>query len=1111
MLQNILLKHCVVTSIAQHNDVPCFGYALFVACTHLDKSLTAIQGFVTDKNNLVEEIRDIFTVAGVEYGPVDFSQYHRFLPCLPPNSRLIIIDAKEQNTSLLYKSDVVNPDSSNPIRNVCLLLCEEHYYAVTSLSAWFGRSCYCVDCEVGYNTRSKHECKTSRKCHFCTETNCLFSPSFTRCCNKCFGAFRNSTCFNNHRNNGVCTRASTCSTCGRWFNSKVPDHECNVQYCSYCSKRVKPDHCCFVDVKEPTEIKSWKYIFYDFESTQNTIDNDTGRYVHVVNYCVAMSVCHRCEADEPCDTCKIHTFSGLNGRNALNDFCAWAFDSPENRGATFIAHNGSNYDQHFLLSYLIDNAEYPSMLANGCKLMEMKIKTCKARLIDSCCFLSMPLNKFSETFNIPHVKGTFPHLFNKSENYGYVGKLPDISFYDPDGMKEPARTQFIKWHNAHANDAFDFAKEIHDYCKADVQLLKAGCMKFRAAFIADTGLDPFQNCTIAGSCMDVLRSTYLKANTIGRIPVDGYRNNRNYSNKSIECITYFEKITGVSYRHDWHANGEKYLTDANAWADGYYESSHHKYVIAFMGCHFHGCRRCYDLTTHNTHLNRSMGDLYRESIRWIKRVTNNGYKLSVVWECDWDRMVKNSPDIQEHLESYSLSTPLLPRDCLYRGRCETFTLHAVECDESVIKYVDVQSLYPYVCKNKHYPVGHPRCLMGPNLTGMNFTEFEGPVKCKILPPRGLMIPLLPSHINGKLMFVLCRKCTETESSTPCGHSDNDRSLTGTWISVELQKAVSVGYIILKVYEVWQYDTTTVFDSATADGGLFAMYMNTFMKNKMEATGYPKECVTEVAKRDYVQRVKRHEGIRLDPDNIAYNAGRRAVAKLCLNNIWGKFARTPDRTTKAFVTDPRFFYHLLTDDGYSVSEAQPVNDDCLYVSYKKVSEFQTPPLSTNVVIAAYVTTHARLELYSYLEQLGERALYCDTDSVIYRHVDGLYNPALSEFVGGMTNELTGSHITEYVSNGPKNYAYRTADGKQVVKVKGFTLNHVASRQLTFDVMKDLAVAEQQRSITVVERPQIQKDLKRRQINTMPSSKSYQRVFDKRVRNQQNHSSLPFGYA
>ena len=32
--------------------------------------------------------------------------------------------------------------------------------------------------------------------------------------------------------------------------------------------------------------------------------------------------------------------------------------------------------------------------------------------------------------------------------------------------------------------------------------------------------------------------------------------------------------------------------------------------------------------------------------------------------------------------------------------------------------------------------------------------------------------------------------------------------------------------------------------------------------------------------------------------------------------------------------------------------------------------------------------------------------------------GEYNPPLSEFVGGMTDELGGSHITEYVSNGLK---------------------------------------------------------------------------------------------
>ena len=88
-------------------------------------------------------------------------------------------------------------------------------------------------------------------------------------------------------------------------------------------------------------------------------------------------------------------------------------------------------------------------------------------------------------------------------------------------MKEPLRTQLIEWHKAHEIDVFDFAKEIHEYSKADVQLLKSGCIKFRNAFITDTGIDPLQSCTIAGACMNVLRTSHLKPNSIGRVPVNG--------------------------------------------------------------------------------------------------------------------------------------------------------------------------------------------------------------------------------------------------------------------------------------------------------------------------------------------------------------------------------------------------------------------------------------------------------------------------------------------------------------------------------------------------------------------------------------------------------------
>ena len=74
--------------------------------------------------------------------------------------------------------------------------------------------------------------------------------------------------------------------------------------------------------------------------------------------------------------------------------------------------------------------------------------------------------------------------------------------------------------------------------------------------------------------------------------------------------------------------------------------------------------------------------------------------------------------------------------------------------------------------------------------------------------------------------------------------------------------------------------------------------------------------------------------------------------------------------------------------------------------------------------------------------------CDTDSVIYKHRVGEYNPPLNKCVGGMTDELGGSHITEHVSNSLTNYAIRRADGEEIVKVRGFTLNCVASNQLNF---------------------------------------------------------------
>ena len=54
-----------------------------------------------------------------------------------------------------------------------------------------------------------------------------------------------------------------------------------------------------------------------------------------------------------------------------------------------------------------------------------------------------------------------------------------------------------------------------------------------------------------------------------------------------------------------------------------------------------------------------------------------------------------------------------------------------------------------------------------------------------------------------------------------------------------------------------------------------------------------------------------------------------MTKLCLNNKL-KICQTPDRTTKEFITEPRRFYHLLSDNGFEVSDVHRVKDNCLCV-------------------------------------------------------------------------------------------------------------------------------------------------------------------------------------
>jgi hypothetical protein len=172
-------------------------------------------------------------------------------------------------------------------------------------------------------------------------------------------------------------------------------------------------------------------------------------------------------------------------------------------------------------------------------------------------------------------------------------------------------------------------------------------------------------------------------------------------------------------------------------------------------------------------------------------------------------------------------------------------------------------------------------------------------------------------------------------------------------------------------------------------------------------------------------------------------------------------------------------------------------------YQFKEEFIKESGRTNVVIAAYTTAQARLKLYSYLEQLGPRALYADTDSVVHTSRTGEWKPELGE--------VPDNRIIEFVTGGLKNYAYKIArpdkDGNTTIcKVKGITLNYKNSLTINLDTIKDMVINNRDDFKTVRDDYKITRDHKR--LLTVHQDKDYMIVFDKRVV-MQDYSTRPYG--
>ena len=1137
------------------------------------------------------------------------------------NARVVVFDIQ------LQKSIVYYGDES---KETVIYLCKdgEHFDLISSITGFFGKNRFCHNCLKTY--RDNHNCAVT--CIVCKQSGCLRTDHPVPC-SDCNMTCRSQTCYDQHKvvrqsiknskkqNLSPCQRYWKCPTCFKVLNTvnrKKSMHQCGETFCYSCKTYVVGEHFCYMRQQTPKDI-SQKYIFFDFESTQQV--EDDGITYHTPNYVCVQKVCGSCidsevTADSKCPYCGLrcpacnkrskehpdqyefepcqgkcgHNQFTFSGETTQDQFCQWLV-SPENKGYTVLAHNLKGYDGYFILDYLFQNGMSPAVIYKGSKVIYIGITKLQLRMIDSVNFLPMPLSKLPKCFDIPELcKGWFPFFFNTRQNWNHEGtfeNLPPPADYGFDSMTSSAREEFMAWYEQQTGP-FNLHAEMEKYCINDVDILRKACLKFRSLMIDITkegedvdletlqvkplhAVDPFQYLTIASVCNVIFRSKFIteswsvvlkssgetlsarkqgnkelevlwngdwvkvsnvdivegsakfEKSPIAQIPSIGYTATNNFSKISIQWLEWVMHSQDVSIQHALSPAGEKVIVCGNKRyrVDGFCEATNTVYEM--QGCFWHGCVTCYrDRSAKSPRTGQTFGELRALTYKRQHEIETMGYNYVEMWECQFNEMLTNNVEARDFVSRLDIQDRLKLRDCFFGGRTGCNTLFHEVSGEEKIKYYDFTSLYPASNKLGKYPVGHPQ-IMTRDL-GTDITPYYGIAKVKVLAPKSLYHPVLPYKTNNKLTFPLCKWCVDNESQEPCKCSKERRSFIGTWTTIELQKAVEMGYVIEKIYEVYHWSQSTQYDVETKCGGLFAEYINLFAKIKTESSNFPSWVKTEADKDVYISNFEKYEGVLLDKTAICHNSGLRSLAKLCLNSFWGYLGKSDSFVQDKFYNDGGNFIKDFIDPGKDISDFHFINDQILHVAYKTGDNYKGDDVRTNVVLAAFTTSIARLHLYQVIEKLGRNCLYTDTDSIHFISKPGQEDPPLGDYLGMLTDELgckdigcnvgaacEGHYILAFVSTGPKSYAYVCDNGYEVCKCKGFSLNYVNSKLINMQVMKDMVNdPSRELSVAICEQRKICRDKFKAKLFNRRQIKHFKMIFTKRVIQGDGISTLPYGY-
>ena len=182
-------------------------------------------------------------------------------------------------------------------------------------------------------------------------------------------------------------------------------------------------------------------------------------------------------------------------------------------------------------------------------------------------------------------------------------------------------------------------------------------------------------------------------------------------------------------------------------------------------------------------------------------------------------------------------------------------------------------------------------------------------------------------------------------------------------SIEAAEALAAGYRFTELYRVLEYERS--------DDQLFRSYVREFLTEKFHASGFDPTIKGNFEEEEkFIAECLEMFGIAIDREKMKTNKGRRALAKLCLNNLWGRFSLRNYGLSETQITDdPAELRRYLEDRSLDVTALDELDEETIMISFVKKRDWVEEGNASNVVISLWTTSQARILLLKAMQKVA----------------------------------------------------------------------------------------------------------------------------------------------